>query len=57
MKFALTQLYEFGFVDFNINKKLMEKYKSIDQVAGILCENSLSNSNFGAIFGAISGNQ
>ena len=50
LKFALNQLYEFGFVDFNINKKLMEKYNNVDQVAGILCENSLSKSNFAAVF-------
>ena len=51
LKSALNQLYEFGFVDFNINKKLMEKYHNVDQVAGILCENSLTKSTFSVVFG------
>jgi hypothetical protein len=46
----LTTLYDFGFVDFEVNKNLMMKYKNMEQVAGILLEGQLSNSDFLQVF-------
>jgi hypothetical protein len=46
----LTTLYDFGFVDFEVNKALMMKHKNMEQVAGILLEGQLSNSDYQQVF-------
>jgi len=49
LKQALTNLYESGFTDFQVNKALMLKLKDINAVANQLLTGALSESQFGAI--------
>ena len=46
----LTVLYEFGFVEFEVNKKLLVKHKNVDQVAGVLLEGRLSESMINQVY-------
>ncbi len=46
MKKDLIQLYDFGFVNFQVNKPLLQKYQNAEQVAQILLDGQLSESNF-----------
>ena len=47
----LNILYDFGFVDFEVNKALLMKHKNVEQVAGILLEGRLSESVFNQVYG------
>lgn len=40
----LKNLYDFGFVDFEVNKALLVKHQNVEQVAGVLLEGRLSES-------------
>lgn len=51
LKEALTSLYEFGFCDFQVNKKLMLKYKNVNTVAETLCNGVLNESAVKDIYG------
>jgi hypothetical protein len=42
MREALTSLYEFGFTEFNLNKKLMMQYKDVNTVAEKLCSGDIA---------------
>ena len=46
---ALTNLYETGFTNFEINKMLMLKHKDINVVANTLISGELSQSQFAAM--------
>ena len=47
----LSVLYDFGFVDFDVNKTLLMKHKNVEEVAGILLEGRLSESVFNQVYG------
>lgn len=47
----LTTLYDFGFVDFEVNKALLMKHKNVEVVAGILLEGRLSESVVNQVYG------
>lgn len=51
MKQQLTDLYELGFVSFETNKGLLEKYKDLNKVAEILISGGLNESAIQAIYG------
>lgn len=48
---ALNDLFDLGFVNFDVNKAMLIKYKNDTQVvAGYLCEGILSDSGMQAVF-------
>ena len=51
MKEDLTNLYDFGFCDFKVNKILMTKYKNVNTVAETLCNGALKESELKDIYG------
>jgi len=48
---ALTNLYEFGFTEFKVNKTLMLKHKNVNTVAEMLCNGVMSESAVNEIYG------
>ena len=46
----LTNLYEFGFVQFEINKGLILKYKDMETVINILLSGALNESAIDALY-------
>ena len=46
----LKNLYDFGFVEFEINKALLLKHQNVEQVAGVLLEGRLSESVVNQVF-------
>lgn len=46
----LTTLYDFGFVDFEVNKALLMKHKNVEIVAGVLLEGRLSESVINQVY-------
>ena len=50
-KQVLFDLYELGFVSFETNKTLMEKYQSIDKVVDMLLSGALNESAIDALYG------
>jgi len=51
LRMDISILYDFGFVDFEMNKALLMKYKNVEQVAGILLEGRLSESVVNSVYG------
>lgn len=47
---ALISLYEFGFVDYEVNRKLFLKDRDVNKVAEALMSGNLSESQFSAVF-------
>jgi len=51
MKQNLRNLFELGFVNFEVNKALLEKFKNdIQKVCNVLCEGALSESCIAAVY-------
>ena len=48
---ALTNLYEFGFTEYKVNKTLMLKHKNVNTVAEMLCNGVMSWSTVNEIYG------
>jgi len=47
----MKDLFDLGFVSFEINKAMLAKYNnSVETVAGLLCENQLSDSAISSVF-------
>ena len=51
LKQQLKDLYELGFVSFETNKGLVEKYKDLNKVAEILFTGGLNESAISAVYG------
>lgn len=49
IKASLTDLYEFGFTNFSVNKVLILKHKDVNVVANVLMSGALSESQFGVL--------
>jgi len=48
---ALTSLYDFGFINFNMNNMLLQKHcGDVNTVANTLMSGALSESEFGAMY-------
>ena len=50
LKEALTNLYNFGFLEFEINKALMLRHKDVNVVAEQLCSGALTDKQLNDIF-------
>jgi len=53
IKTAMVSLYDFGFVCFDTNLALMNKYKDVNKVVDVLLSGGLNQSAFDAVYGGV----